>query len=95
MPDVDHGTSERTDHAPASSDGIIDLEAANPQIAQFLAHAQMLGMRGIGLQSGAIGEFGEQHDVAGIVDVTDIKPDFDMGETVNAAFQSLKQGLDL
>lgn len=51
-------------------------------------------MRGIGLQSGAIDKFGEQDNVASIVDFADIDADLDMSEAVNASLQPFEQGLD-
>src|ERR1700738_3307133 len=55
----------------------------------------MFGVRGVGPQGGAVGEFGDEHNVAGIVDVADIKADFDVSEAIDPAFQALEQGLDL
>ena len=45
----------------------------------------MFRVGGVGLERSVVGEFGEQNDVAGVVDITDVETDFDMGEAVDPA----------
>jgi hypothetical protein len=75
--------------------GIIHLEASDPQVAELLAHPQMFRMGGVGLQGAAVGKLGDEDNVAGVIDIADIDADLDMGEAVDPALEALKQGFDL
>jgi hypothetical protein len=57
---------------------VVDLMASDPQVAQFVAHAKMFRMRRVRLQIGDILEFGDKHDIAGMVDIADIDTDLDV-----------------
>src|SRR4051812_1443042 len=74
---------------------IVDLEAVDPDVAELLAHTQVLRMGCIGLQGAAAAEFRQQDHVAGIVDLADIQADLDVSQAVDPTFEGLEQGLDL
>ena len=52
-------------------------------------------MRGIGFERSAVREFGDENDVAGVIDVADVEADLDMVEAFDQALQTLEGVLDL
>lgn len=74
---------------------IVDLEACDPEIGEFLPHPEMLGVTAIGFERGAVGELADQDKVAGIVDFADVDADLDMGEALDPAPESFESSLDL
>src|SRR6187402_504194 len=72
---------------------IVDLVARGSQVAERAAYAQVLGVLGVAGERLARCEFGDEDDIAGVVDAALVDPDLELQQAWNPPAQGLELGL--